>query len=220
MKKAQKNILLIDDHPITRQGVSALINQTDHLRVCGEADSAAQAMELIPKLQPDLVILDISLKTMNGIELMKNLKVQFPKLPVLMMSMHDEGLYAQRSLRAGALGYIMKQEANAEVLNAVNKVLNGELYLSEKIKEKMVYNLIDQKSKKAAFSIEQLTDRELEVFHLIGQCVSTRDIAKKLHLSVKTVEAHKEKIKNKLNLTSGAELLRHAIVTALEETGC
>jgi DNA-binding NarL/FixJ family response regulator len=218
MKNEQKSILLVDDHPITRQGVAALINQTEHLKVCGEADSAVQAMELIPVLKPDLVILDISLKTMNGIELMKNIKVQFPKLPVLMMSMHDESLYAQRSLRAGALGYIMKQEANSEVLNAVQKVLNGELYLSEKIKEKMVYNLIDQKNKKPTFSIEQLTDRELEVFQLIGQCISTRDIAQKLHLSVKTVEAHKEKIKNKLNLSSGAELLRHAIVTALEES--
>jgi DNA-binding NarL/FixJ family response regulator len=208
---SRQNILLVDDHPITRQGVTALINQQDNLRVCGEADNAAKALEIIPTLKPDLIIVDISLKTISGIELVKNIKAQYPKIPVLMMSMHDESLYAERSLRAGAKGYIMKQEANEKILIAINRVLMGDLYVSDKIKEKMLHHLVDKRSDQTEFSIDSLSDRELEVFQMIGNGFSTKQIAGKLHLSVKTIESYREHLKVKLHLNSGAELVQHAI---------
>ncbi len=207
----KQKILLVDDHPITRQGVAALINQEENLMVCGEADSAAKAMEIIPQLKPDMAVVDISLKTTSGIELVKNLKIQFPKLPILMMSMHDESLYAERALRAGAKGYIMKQEASEKILIAINRVLSGELYLSEKIKEKMLHNLVDKKNDKSGFAIDTLSDRELEVFQMIGNGFSTRQIAGRLHLSVKTIDSYREHLKLKLHLNSGSELVQHAI---------
>jgi DNA-binding NarL/FixJ family response regulator len=207
----KQKILLVDDHPITRQGVAALINQEENLAVCGEADSAAKAMDLIPLLKPDMAVVDISLKSTSGIELVKNLKVQFPRLPILMMSMHDESLYAERALRAGAKGYIMKQEASERILTAIHRVLSGELYLSDKIKEKMLHNLVDKKKDGSGFSIDALSDRELEVFQLIGNGFSTRQIAGRLHLSVKTIDSYREHLKVKLHLNSGSELVQHAI---------
>ena len=207
----RRKILLVDDHPITRQGVTALINQQPGLVVCGEADNAAKALDLIRDQQPDMAIVDISLKTISGIELMKNIKVQFPKLPVLMMSMHDETLYAERSLRAGAKGYVMKQEANEQILIAINRVLHGDIYLSEKSKEKMLHRMVNNRRENPGFSIDSLSDRELEVFQLIGNGFSTRQIAAKLNLSVKTIDSYREHLKLKLHLAKGSHLVQQAI---------
>ncbi|MGH7995836.1 MAG: response regulator transcription factor [Opitutaceae bacterium] len=208
---AKFRIFLVDDHPITRQGVAALINQERNLTVCGEADTAPKALEMITKSQPDLAVVDISLKTMSGIELIKNLKVLDPKLPVLVMSMHDESLYAERALRAGAQGYIMKQEASEKILTAIQRVLDGELYLSEAMKEKMLHRIVNTKKEETGFSIDRLSDREMEVFQLIGNGYSTRQIAAQLNLSVKTIDSYREHLKLKLSLEKGSDLVRYAI---------
>jgi DNA-binding NarL/FixJ family response regulator len=204
-------ILLVDDHPITRQGVAALINQEGNLMVCGEADSAPKALELITKLAPDMAVIDISLKSVNGLELMKNIKALMPKLPVLVMSMHDEALYAERALRAGAQGYIMKQEASEKILVAIQRVLKGELYLSDKMQEKMLHRIVNAKQEEPGFAIDKLSDREMEVFQLIGNGFSTRQIATQLNLSVKTIESYREHLKLKLALDTGSDLVRYAI---------
>ncbi len=204
-------IFLVDDHPVTRQGVAVLINQEADLTVCGEADSAPKAFDLIQKVHPELAIVDISLKTTSGIELTKNLKVLCPELPVLIMSMHDESLYAERALRAGAKGYVMKQEASEKILTAIRRVLSGELYLSDKMKEKMLHRLVHNRKDEVVFSIDTLSDREMEVFQLIGNGFSTRQIAAKLNLSVKTIDSYREHLKLKLHIEKGADLVRHAI---------
>jgi DNA-binding NarL/FixJ family response regulator len=210
-------VLLVDDHPITRQGMKALVNQQPNLEVIGETDNAPAAIELVSKLQPDLAIVDIALKTTNGIELTKNIKVQAPNLPVLIVSMHDEGLYAERALRAGAMGYLMKQEASDKIVQAISRLLQGEIYLSDKIKEKMLHRFVNKKGDNMVFSIDTLSDREMEVFQLIGNGYSTRQIAQKLNLSSKTIDSYREHLKLKLNLESGAELVRHAIQWARNE---
>lgn len=207
----KQRIFLVDDHPITRQGVQVLINGEPDLIVCGEADSAPSAMNLMPKATPDLAIIDISLKTTSGIELMKNIKALLPDMPVLIMSMHDESLYAERALRAGAKGYIMKHEASEKILTAIRRVLSGELYLSDKMKEKMLHRLVKSRKEEVVFSIDTLSDREMEVFQLIGNGFSTRQIAGKLNLSVKTIDSYREHLKLKLRLEKGADLVQHAI---------
>jgi DNA-binding NarL/FixJ family response regulator len=204
-------VLLVDDHPITRQGMKALVNQQSNLEVVGEADNAPYAIELVSKLQPDLAIVDIALKTTNGIELTKNIKVQAPNLPVLIVSMHDEGLYAERALRAGAMGYLMKQEASEKIVAAITRLLQGEIYLSDKIKEKMLHRFVNKKGDNMVFSIDTLSDREMEVFQLIGNGYSTRQIAQKLNLSSKTIDSYREHLKLKLQLEAGKDLVRYAI---------
>jgi len=208
---AKRRIFLVDDHPITRQGVVVLINQEADLEVCGEADSAPKAFDLLQKSKADLAVVDISLKTTSGIELTKNLKVLLPDLPVLIMSMHDESLYAERALRAGAKGYVMKQEASDNILIAIRRILDGELYLSDKMKEKMLHRLVHNRKDEVVFSIDTLSDREMEVFQLIGNGFSTRQIATKLNLSVKTIDSYREHLKLKLHIEKGADLVRHAI---------
>jgi DNA-binding NarL/FixJ family response regulator len=208
---AKRRIFLVDDHPITRQGVVVLINQESDLEVCGEADSAPKAFDLLQKSKADLAVVDISLKTTSGIELTKNLKVLLPDLPVLIMSMHDESLYAERALRAGAKGYVMKQEASDNILIAIRRILEGELYLSDKMKEKMLHRLVHNRKDEVVFSIDTLSDREMEVFQLIGNGFSTRQIATKLNLSVKTIDSYREHLKLKLHIEKGADLVRHAI---------
>jgi len=207
----KRRIFLVDDHPITRQGVAVLINQEADLEVCGEADSAPKAFDLLQKAKADLAVVDISLKTTSGIELTKNLKVLLPDLPILIMSMHDESLYAERALRAGAKGYVMKQEASDNILIAIRRILSGELYLSEKMKEKMLHRLVHNRKDEVVFSIDTLSDREMEVFQLIGNGFSTRQIATKLNLSVKTIDSYREHLKLKLHIEKGADLVRHAI---------
>lgn len=209
--KGKRKILLVDDHPIVRQGLTEMINSEKDLTVCGTADDLHQALDQIAALNPDLVVVDISLKGSNGIELLKNIKVRHPKMRVLMLSMHDESLYAIRALRAGASGYIMKQEATDKVLTALRQVLKGEVYLSESMEKRMMRQWVGGRAIRSGSPIEDLSDRELEVFGLIGQGHGTRQIAEELHLSIKTIESHRAHIKEKLNLKNAAELVQHAI---------
>ncbi|HEX2101405.1 MAG TPA: response regulator transcription factor [Candidatus Synoicihabitans sp.] len=210
-KEGATRILLVDDHPVTRQGVAVLINQESDLCVCGEASSAPGAIELVQKEKPDLAIVDITLKTTSGIELLKNMRALAPQMPVLVMSMHDETLYAERALRAGAMGYIMKHEASDKVLLAIRRVLSGELFLSDKMKEKMLHRLVHNRKEEIVFTMDTLSDREMEVFQLIGNGYSTRQIAAQLNLSVKTIDSYREHLKVKLGLKAGADLVRRAI---------
>ncbi|MBA4148617.1 MAG: response regulator transcription factor [Verrucomicrobia bacterium] len=210
-KKAKYKILLVDDHPILRQGLAQMINEEKDLIVCGQFEEASKALDAVIALKPDAAIVDISLKGSSGIELLKNIKVQYPKLLVLVLSMHDESLYAERALRAGASGYIMKQEATDQVLVALRKVLNGEIYLSEKMSSKLMHQLVSGRATDAGSLMERLSDRELEIFGLIGEGRGTRQIAEQLHLSVKTIESHRAHIKEKLNLKNATELVHRAI---------
>ncbi len=203
-------IVIVDDHPIVREGLADLINKEDDLVVCGEAEDGHRAMEVISELEPDIAIVDISLQDTSGLELIKDIKVQYPSLPVLTLSMHEESLYAERALRAGAKGYIMKREATANVVMAIRKVLSGQVYLSERMATKLVDKLVGSKPEECSSWIERLTDRELEVFSLLGEGNGTRQISERLHLSVKTIETYRSRIKEKLNLKSGPELLQHA----------
>ena len=209
-RKPKTKVLLVDDHPILRQGLGRLINAEADLIICGEAEDASKAFDLVGTLSPEVAVIDISLKNSNGIELIKNIKARYSALPILVLSMHDESLYAERALRAGALGYIMKEEASGQVLVGIRKVLAGEIFLSERMKSKMLQQMASGRSKVVASPIELLTDRELEVFRLIGEGRSTRQIAGQLHLSVRTVEAYREYIKAKLNLKNSTELIQHA----------
>jgi DNA-binding NarL/FixJ family response regulator len=204
-------VVIVDDHPITRHGLTALVNAQRNLEVCGEADSAANATEVIARLDPDLAIIDVSLPTTNGIDLTKTLKAQRPNLPILIVSMHDEALFAERALRAGAMGYVMKQEAADRISSAVQHLLRGELYLSEKMQEQIVRRARNRKQNGVVYSIDTLSEREMEVFKLLGNGFSTRQVAEQLKLSTKTIDSHREHLKMKLGLTSGTELVRHAV---------
>ena len=206
-KKAK--IIIVDDHPIVRQGLTELINHENDLVVCCQAEDASEAMEFIKESDPDIIIVDISLKETSGLELIKDIKVQYPQLPVLVLSMHDESLYAERSLRAGARGYIMKQEATDRVIMAIRKVLKGELYISDSMTAKMVDRLVGGATESSP--VNALSDRELEVFDMLGQGHGTRNISEKLHLSIKTIETYRAHIKRKLNLSDATELIQHAV---------
>ncbi len=210
LNKADENtarILVVDDHPVLRQGLTDLINQEKNLVVCGEAADAAEAMEAIKTLEPDMVTVDISLKEVSGMELIKDINIRCPGLPILVISMHEEALYAERALRAGAKGYITKQEARKKVVTAIRKVLSGQLYLSDASASLLVRKLVHDEPELTASGMGCLTDRELEVFTLLGKAKSTSQIAKQLHLSTKTVETYRERIKEKLNLANSTELL-------------
>ncbi|HNS19504.1 MAG TPA: response regulator transcription factor [Sedimentisphaerales bacterium] len=200
----------MDDHPIVRQGLAQLINQESDLLVCGQAEDAYEAMQTIRESDPDMVIVDISLKETSGVELIKDLKIQYPDLPVLTLSMHDETVYGERALRAGARGYIMKQEATEKVVTAIRRVLAGEVYVSNGMAAKMVSKLVGGPGKTGS-PVECLSDRELEVFRMLGEGYNTREMADKLHLSVKTIETYRAHIKDKLGLQDASELLRSAI---------
>jgi DNA-binding NarL/FixJ family response regulator len=209
--KDKTKVLIVDDHPIIRQGLSELINHEPDLIVCGHAEDAPEALVKIKESEPDMVIVDISLKETSGMELTKDIKAQYPNLPVLALSMHDEALYAERMLRAGAKGYVMKAEATENVVTAIRKILSGQIYVSDKMAAKMVRKLVGGSPDVGASAIERLSDRELEVFHMIGQGFGTRQIAERLHLSIKTIETYREHIKEKLNLEDASELLQYAI---------
>lgn len=204
-------ILLVDDHPIVLQGLKQLINQEKDLMVCGEAADSNGALKAFGTLKPDLAIIDISLKQGSGLELIKTLKVRYPKMPVLVLSMHDDSLYAERVLRAGAKGFINKAEATDKLIAAIHKVLNGGIYLSDKIGSKILSKLFNGQPDKDISPMGCLSDRELEVFQLIGQGHATREIAEALHLSVKTIETYRENIKEKLKLKNATELVQHAV---------
>jgi len=204
-------VFVVDDHPIVRQGLSQLINREPDLMVCGEAEDARTALDAIIPSKPDILIVDVSLEGPDGIDLLKTIRSRDAKLPVLMLSMHDESLYAERALRAGANGYIMKQEATDRVLIAIRQILAGEVYVSERMAQKMVHQFIGRSGVARRSAIEELTDRELEVFRLIGQGHGTRQIAEELHLSVKTVESYYAHIKEKLSLKNSREMVQHAV---------
>jgi DNA-binding NarL/FixJ family response regulator len=217
VQAAKKTVLVVDDHPLMRQGLALLINQQQDMQVCGEAEEVQAAVHAIARLHPDIVILDISLSGPDGLELLKSVRVTNPGLPVLILSMHDEAIYAERALRARANGYIMKQEATEKVLVAVRRILNGEVYLSERMSNKMLQQYIGGAPSMIQSQIASLSDRELEVFRLIGEGRATREIAEELHLSVKTVETYQAHIKEKLALRSGRELIQHAIQWKINE---
>lgn len=209
--KQKNRIFIVDDHPIVRKGLTQLINQEPDLTVCSEAENAEIALELLKKVKPDLAIVDISLRGIDGIELTKLIRARFENIPVLVVSMHDESLYAERALRAGARGYIMKQEAIEKMMEAIRKVLRGELYVSERVSANIVKRFVDGKAEGVSSPEELLSDREMEVFQLIGQGFGTRQIADQLHVSVKTVETYRANIKEKLNLKNATELMKHAV---------
>ena len=206
-----KRIVIVDDHPLFRKGLEDLIHSEGSFAVCGEAGNAAEAMELIRKLNPDLAIVDLSLPGANGIELIKNTRAEFPKLPILVLSMHDESLYALRALRAGAEGYVMKHEAMANVIHAIHEVFNGRPYLSPAMAAQVITKFAHRDAEGAADPVERLSDRELEILELIGKGNEVRQIAKLLHLSPKTVETHRAHIKDKLDLKNSREVARFAL---------
>lgn len=207
----KKKIFVVEDHPIFRLGISELINQEEDLVVCGDAENVLQALEEIERLDPDLAVVDISLKSSDGIELVKELNRKKKGLPVLILSMHDEFLYAERALRAGARGYIMKQEAMASVVKAIHQVLDGKIYFSDRVKEYILTHLTDGSRQVGNSPITRLTNRELEVYRMVGKGFGTREIAVKLHLSIKTIGTYRERIKEKLGLKNATELVRHAV---------
>jgi DNA-binding NarL/FixJ family response regulator len=211
-------VLIVDDHPITRQGLKALVNQQLRLEVCGETDNAPHALELANRLRPALAVVDVGLKSTNGLELTKELKAVAPELAVLVVSMHEESLYAERALRAGAMGYVMKQDAGENVVTALDHLMRGEIYLSAAMKENMLHRLVSKKGDNVVFAMDTLSDREMEVFRLIGDGYSTREIAEKLRLSQKTIDSYREHLKLKLGLATGADLVRHAIQWAKGHT--
>jgi DNA-binding NarL/FixJ family response regulator len=209
--KQKKRIFLVDDHPLVREWLTNLINQQPDLTVCGETDSAPQALAAIALAKPDVAIVDLSLKDSSGFDLIKNLKQSETGAAVLVLSMHDEAHYAERALRAGARGYVMKRETTKKVITAIRRVLEGKLYLSETIAEAMTVRLVSGAANEGSFPVEQLSDRELEVFEMLGRGLGTRQIAETLRVSVKTIQAYCARIKEKLNLGSATELLREAI---------
>ncbi|MFZ0201676.1 MAG: response regulator transcription factor [Candidatus Sulfotelmatobacter sp.] len=213
----KKAVFLVDDHPIVRQGLTLLINREPDLTVCGEAEEMHSALSAILAVKPDILIVDISLNGPDGLELLKNVRLSSPRLPVLILSMHDESIYAERALRAGANGYIMKQEATEKVLVALRRILSGEIYVSDRITNSMLQHYVRGANPAEHSSIAELTDRELEVFRLIGEGHGTRQIADTLHLSVKTVESYQAHIKEKLSLRSARELVQHAIEWTVRE---
>jgi DNA-binding NarL/FixJ family response regulator len=210
VKDNRAKILLVDDHAVVRFGIAQLINRQTDMVVCGEEEDAANALTAITTQRPDLVIADISLKDSSGLELMRNIKAQFPKLPVLVVSAHDESIYAEIAFRAGALGYMMKEEALEKVLSAIRRVLAGAIYVSDTLAARMLQQQIRGKTDVNESPVKSLSDRELEVFQLIGRWKKTKDIAAELHLSIKTIEYYREQIKRKLNLKNAAELTHYA----------
>ena len=208
----KRRIFLVEDHPVTREGLARLINLEPDLEVCGEASTAARALPAIVAQPPDLVIIDVSLGAgASGLELIKDLAARDGRLRMLALSTHDETLYAERALRAGAKGYVMKQEPTEQVMEAIRKILQDEVYLSKAMKQRVLGKLTGSPSAPLASEIEQLSDRELEVYRLLGQGRGTRQIAAELHLSVSTVETYRTNIKQKLRLNSAPELVRHAV---------
>ena len=215
----KSRVLLVDDHPIVRQGLALLIDRESDLCVCGEAEGAHSAFHAITTLRPDMVVLDISLNGPDGLDVLKEIRTNTTNLPVLILSMHDESIYAERAMRAGANGYIMKQEATEKVLVAIRRVLQGEVYLSDRLTNTMLQQYVRGASPAKGSPLVNLTDRELEVFRLIGEGHGTRQIAEELHLSVKTIESYQAHIKEKLALRNARELVQHAIEWTVNLSG-
>ena len=205
-----KRILIVDDHPMMREGLRGTIKGEPDLEICGEAEDAKQALERLGNCKPDLVLMDITLPGKNGLELIKDIRVTHPNLPILVLSMHDESLYAERALRAGAGGYITKQQSPAELISAIRKVMDGQTYVSRQLSEKIL-KIYSGRQVATTSPLETLTDREFEVFHLIGEGKTTGNIATNLHLSPKTVAVHYANIRRKLKLETYSDLIRFAV---------
>jgi DNA-binding NarL/FixJ family response regulator len=208
---ARKCILVVDDHPMMRTGITTLINAEPDLKVCCQTSTAEEALREIPKCSPDLVITDVTMPGRGGLEFIKDLKAARPDLPVLVISMHDETLHAERALRAGARGYLMKEAGGEKMLEAIRRVLGGQVYVSERMSARILDALTTRRPRGSRSPIEKLSDREFEVFQLIGQGKTTREIARQLNLSAKTVDVHRGHIKEKLELKDATALVRHAV---------
>ena len=215
--KEKRRVFIVEDHPITRRGLLELINHEPDLTVCGEADSAARALEQIKTLKPDLALVDITLPRTSGLALVKDIRLWTPSVLVLVLSMHDESLYAERVLKAGGHGYLMKSEGGEKLLQAIRSILQGKTSVSESVSRKIVESFAGRRKDSGDNAFGQLTDREFEVFQLIGQGLPTAEIGKRLHLSPKTVDSHRLHIKEKLNLHSLPELMRYAVRWAATE---
>ena len=209
-RDCRTNVLIVDDHPIARQGLAQLINQEPDLHVCADVENAMQALEAIKSLKPDLAIVDITLKEGSGLELIKDIKAQFASLPTLVFSMHDESLFAERALEAGALGYVMKEEPTETIIVAIRRVLDGDIYLSEQMIDRLLKKVGNAHGQAVQSPIQVLTDRQFEIFNLYGQGKRTREIAELLHVSQKTIESHRANIMKKLNIQGAPELARYA----------
>jgi len=207
----KRSVFIVDDHPLVREGLTNRVNGQSDLTVCGEAKNSAEAIAGIAKERPDVAIIDISLTNESGLELIKNLVKQFPQVAVIVLSMHDEALYAERALRAGARGYVMKHETSKSVLASIRRVLASDIYVSERIVNRMALRLTSARRSVAASPLERLSDRELEIFQLLGQGRTSSEIARDLNLSLKTVQAYCARAKEKFGVTSLTELLRAAI---------
>ena len=218
-KKGKKRVLIVDDHPIFRFGLAGLITEQSHLEVCGHADSAPIALDSMRRLKPDLVLLDLSLRGTNGIELIKLIKAEEPALPILVISMHDEAVFGLRALKAGALGYVMKAEAMNHVAEAISKVMQGKIYVSPKFGEKLIFKAVQSVEAGTGSPVDALSDRELEVLQLLGKGQSTRSIAETLHLSVKTIETHRAHIKEKLGFSDSEDMVKFAIDWVAQQEG-
>ena len=208
----RSRLIVIDDHPLFRRGLVSMINNEPDMVVCAQAEEHHQALDLIASENPDVATVDISLGVSDGLGLIKDIRLQCPSLPVLVISMHDEALYAERAIRAGACGYVSKQQISETVLLALRQVLKGEDYISPEVSSKLTHDYLHGLSRGKSHSVACLSDRQLEVFRLIGESLSTRQIAERLHLSVKTIESHRENIKSKLTLHSGVEMARAASI--------
>jgi DNA-binding NarL/FixJ family response regulator len=214
MAKSQpekSRILIVEDHPLFSEGLCQMINRHPAMGVCGQVPDAASAMRAVAELKPDLVLVDISLEGSNGIDLIKSLKAKYDELPILVISMHDESLYAERALRAGALGYVMKNQPAKIVKAAISKVLGGEIFLSEKMSTSVLGKLLRGKIEMPVSPIEQLSDRELEVFQMLGEGKPSRQIAEDLNLTIPTIHSFRNRIKEKLQLKNSTELMLHAM---------
>jgi DNA-binding NarL/FixJ family response regulator len=214
----KRKVLVVDDHPIVREGLAQMINREPDLTVCGEAEEMHGALQMTAVLKPDILIVDISLNGPDGLDLLKSIRANDPSLPILILSMHDESIYAERALRAGANGYIMKQEATDKVLVALRCILNREIYVSNRVASKMLQQFVGGSAYVVRHSpVDDLSDRELEVLRLMGDGHATRQIAEKLQLSIKTVESYQAHLKEKLSLKNSRELVQYAIQWAMTE---
>lgn len=216
-KSGAKRILIVDDHPVFRRGMAALLQEHPEFTVCGEAQDATSALDAMRQTAPNVVMMDVSMPGTNGIELIKLMLAEQPKLTILIVSMHDESLYALRALRAGAKGYVMKAEAQTHVIEALHKVTSNGIYISPQYSERLIFKIINSQDNDSGSPLDLLSDRELEVLQMIGNGASTAGIAVALHLSIKTIETHRAHIKEKLGFKDGAEMVRFAVEWAAHQ---